>query len=137
MPTHFSGKVFTFRQPDGSSIELRGWGDQSYAVFETLDGFTVTKNAETGYYEVARLSDDGSALEPASNLLRRLDGAAAGLARGLRVRPSSGSRADAVSSAALRSAISCAPSARRPPRADRCSPRRSGARSATSSASAC
>jgi M6 family metalloprotease-like protein len=86
MPTHFSGKVFTFRQPDGSSIELRGWGDQSYAVFETLDGFTVTKNAETGYYEVARLSDDGSALEPASNLLRRLDGAAAGLARGLRVR---------------------------------------------------
>ena len=85
MATRFDGKVFTFTQPDGSSIQLRGFGDQNYAVFETLDGFTVTKNPATGYYEVARLSADGSALEPAPSPGGRLDGAAAGVARGLRV----------------------------------------------------
>jgi hypothetical protein len=50
MATRFDGKVFTFTQPDGTPIQLRGFGDQNYAVFETLDGFTVTKNPVTGYY---------------------------------------------------------------------------------------
>jgi M6 family metalloprotease-like protein len=86
MATRFDGKVFTFTQPDGSTIPVRGFGDQNYAVFETLDGFTVTKNPATGYYEVARLTADGNALEPASGPRGRLDGAAAGLPRGLRVR---------------------------------------------------
>jgi hypothetical protein len=53
MSTPFIGEVFTFTQPDGTEIQLRGWGDQHYAVFETLDGYTVTQNPETGYYEVA------------------------------------------------------------------------------------
>jgi hypothetical protein len=65
MPTPFFGQVFTFTQPDGSTIELRGWGDQHYAVFETLDGYTVTQNPATGYWEVARLAPDGHSLEPA------------------------------------------------------------------------
>ena len=60
MPTPFNGQTFTFTQPDGSPIRLRGWGNQDYAVFETLDGYTVTRNAATGYYEVATLTpDDG------------------------------------------------------------------------------
>jgi hypothetical protein len=45
---------FTFSQPDGTPIHVRGWGDQYYAVFETLDGYTVAKNPATGYWEVAR-----------------------------------------------------------------------------------
>ena len=65
MPTPFFGQVFTFTQPDGSPIQLRGWGNQHYAVFETLDGYTVTRNPATGYYEVAQLSPDGDALQPA------------------------------------------------------------------------
>ena len=65
MATRFDGQIFTFTQPDGSTIQLRGWGDQNYAVFETLDGYTVTKNPATGYYEVARLVADGNALQPA------------------------------------------------------------------------
>ena len=40
----------------GSTIQLRGWGDQNHAVFETLDGYTVTKNPATGFQEVARVS---------------------------------------------------------------------------------
>jgi M6 family metalloprotease-like protein len=62
MPMPFSGKEFTFTNPDGSEIKVRGWGNQHYAVFETLDGFTVVKDPETGYYQYARLSEDKSHL---------------------------------------------------------------------------
>ncbi|HXI23424.1 MAG TPA: M6 family metalloprotease domain-containing protein [Pyrinomonadaceae bacterium] len=86
MATLFNGRIFTFTQPDGSTIQLRGFGDQHYAVFETLDGYTVTKNPTTGYYEVAQLSPDGNALQPTSAPGDPLDGAAAGVPRGLRVR---------------------------------------------------
>lgn len=86
MATPLDCRIFTFTQPDGSDIQLRGWGDQNYAVFETLDGFTVTKNPATGYYEVAQSSADGHALEPAPGAGERLDGAAAGVPPGLGVR---------------------------------------------------
>jgi M6 family metalloprotease-like protein len=85
MTMPFHGRTFAFTQPDGSKIQLRGWGDQHYAVFETLDGYTVTQNPTTGYYEVARLSADGSTLQPAAGVRGRLDGAGAGLPRGVRV----------------------------------------------------
>jgi hypothetical protein len=78
MAARFNGQVFTFTQPDGSAIQVRGWGDQYYAVFETLDGYTVTKNPATRYWEVARLAPDGNALEPAPTLGDRLDGLRAG-----------------------------------------------------------
>ena len=86
MAVRFDGQVFTFSQPDGTPIQVRGWGDQYYAVFETLDGYTVAKNPATGYWEVARLSPDGDALEPAAGAWPRLDGARAGVPKGLRVR---------------------------------------------------
>ena len=86
MAVRFDGQVFTFTQPDGTTIQLRGWGDQYYAVFETLDGYTVTKNPATGYWEVARLAPDGNALEPAPTAGARLEGARAGVPKGLRVR---------------------------------------------------
>ncbi len=38
MATPFLGNIFIFTQPDGSTLRVRGWGDQHYAVFETLDG---------------------------------------------------------------------------------------------------
>ena len=85
MATPFQGKTFTFTQPDGSKIKLRGWGDQHYAVFETLDGFTVVKNPSTGFYEIAQRSDDGSRLEPAGGPQGSLDGERAAVARGLRI----------------------------------------------------
>lgn len=63
MATPFRNKQFTFTQPDGTKLQVRGTGDQNYAVFETLDGYTVTKNPHTGFYEIATLSSDGSNLE--------------------------------------------------------------------------
>src|SRR5262245_32350852 len=86
MPTPFNGEIFTFTQPDGSTIQVRGWGDQHYAVFETLDGYTVTQDPVTGYWQVARLSSDGNALEPAPGPNGPLDGRGASLPVGLRVR---------------------------------------------------
>ena len=86
MSSPFNGQVFTFRQPDGSTIEVRGWGDQHYAVFETLDGYTVTQNPATGYWEVARLTPDGHNLEPAGGPAGPLDARGAGVPRGLRIR---------------------------------------------------
>jgi len=88
MATSFSARIFNFTQPDGSTIQLRGWGNQYNAVFETLDGYTVTKNPATGFFEVARLSPDGNSLHPAAPAptpAARLDGNAAGVPRGLRV----------------------------------------------------
>jgi len=75
MATPFSGKTFTFTQPDGTKIQVRGWGDQHYAVFETLDGYTVVKNPSTGFFEIAQLSNDETRLEPAPGPQGNLDGA--------------------------------------------------------------
>jgi M6 family metalloprotease-like protein len=86
MPAAFIGQVFTFAQPDGSTIQVRGWGDQHYAVFETLDGYTVVRNPVTGYWEIARLTSDGNALEPAPGPAGPLDARGAGVPRGLRIR---------------------------------------------------
>ena len=44
MANPFDGEIFTFTQPDGTQFEVRGWGNQYSAVFETLDGYTVGKD---------------------------------------------------------------------------------------------
>lgn len=59
MPMPFRGKEFTFTQPDGQLITVKGWGNQFQAVFETLDGFTVVRNPDTGFFEYAAASEDG------------------------------------------------------------------------------
>ena len=110
MAARFDGQIFTFTQPDGTPIQLRGWGDQYYAVFETLDGYTVTKNPATGYWEVARLAPDGNALEPAPAAGARLDGACRrrrGAARAPRKRDGRGPR---VGPSRLRPPLRAAPS---------------------------
>lgn len=73
MSIPFYGKQFTFVQPDGRQIEVKGSGDQHHAVFETPEGYAVVKDAASGFYEFATLSGDGDELEPT--------GARAGLVR--------------------------------------------------------
>ncbi|PHS39835.1 MAG: hypothetical protein COB07_05400 [Sulfurovum sp.] len=85
MPAPFMDKIFTFTQPDGTKFKVRGTGDQGYAVFETLDGYTVVKNPNTGFYEIAQISDDGTMLEPASAPQGNLDATRAGAAPGVRI----------------------------------------------------
>ena len=55
-------EVVTIREPDGSSVEIRVWGDEFYSVGETLDGFTVVRDGATGILSYAELSADGTEL---------------------------------------------------------------------------
>jgi M6 family metalloprotease-like protein len=87
MSTPFIGESFTFTQPDGSTIDVRGWGDQHYAVFETLDGFTLTRNPATGFWEVAQLAPDGASLEPVPGARALPDGGRARVAPRVRITP--------------------------------------------------
>ncbi|MGI9598199.1 MAG: M6 family metalloprotease domain-containing protein [Acidimicrobiales bacterium] len=62
MSMPFDGQIFTFQNPDGSEVTLRGWGNQHYAVFEDLEGYTVTRDPDSGFYHYAELSDDSERL---------------------------------------------------------------------------
>ncbi len=56
------GKVFPMRQPDGTVIQVRIWGDEYYTVVESLDGYTLVRDLDTGFIDYARLSTDGNTL---------------------------------------------------------------------------
>jgi M6 family metalloprotease-like protein len=64
MSVPFHGEEFTFKQPDGTEILVRGWGDQHNARFETLDGFPVMENPATGFYEYAAVHATGEEVRP-------------------------------------------------------------------------
>ncbi len=40
------GELFDLRQPDGSLVPVRIWGDEFYRVVESLDGYTLVRDAE-------------------------------------------------------------------------------------------
>jgi len=85
MPSPFYGKEFTFTQPDGSQIKVKGWGNQHEAVFETFDGYTIVKDPTTGFYQYANLSDDKNYLEPTGVKVGLVDPEILGLVKHLRV----------------------------------------------------
>ncbi len=85
MPYPFYNKEFEFTQPDKTQIRLRGWGNQNYAIFETLDGFTVIKDPVTGYYEYAKLSADESFLEPTGIRVGLVDPAVIGIEKHIKI----------------------------------------------------
>ncbi len=92
----FFGEEFTFTQPDGSQITVRGYGDQHFAVFETLDGYTVTRNPLTGFFDYAALSPDAVEFRATGIPAGAADPAAAGLGRRLRI-SAAAARAKALS----------------------------------------
>jgi len=50
MSVRFQDRPFTLTQPDGSTLAVRGSGNQFRARFETLDGRPVVLNPQTGWY---------------------------------------------------------------------------------------
>ncbi len=56
MSAPFFAKEFTFTQPDGTSLPVKGWGDQHYARFETIDGYSVIEDPVSGAYQYATLT---------------------------------------------------------------------------------
>ncbi|MEY2475087.1 MAG: hypothetical protein QOG87_402 [Actinomycetota bacterium] len=85
MPERYEGQEFTFFDPDGSEIPVRGWGNQFAAVFETLDGYTVVQDPDSRFFHYADLSPDGAELVPSGNRAADADPAVLGLARHIRV----------------------------------------------------
>jgi M6 family metalloprotease-like protein len=85
MSVPFSSKEFTFTQPDGSDLQVRGWGDQHHAVFETLNGYTIVKDPATGFYQYADVSRDGDDLIPTGARPRLVNPRNLNLAPGVRV----------------------------------------------------
>jgi len=77
------GETVSIRQADGTYADLRVWGDEFYAVAETADGYTVTRDPATGLYCYAAVSSDGRALESTGVPVR--EAAPAGLSRHLRI----------------------------------------------------
>ncbi|WP_432328152.1 M6 family metalloprotease domain-containing protein [Mucilaginibacter sp. P25] len=82
MPAPFYAQQFTFRQPDGSLLQVRGWGDQHYAHFETLDGYTVIRDPKTRFYHYAVISN--GVLTPSGIQAGKADPGALTITKGLR-----------------------------------------------------
>lgn len=99
----FQAKAFVFSQPDGTRLQVIGFGDQHTAYFETPEGYTLTRD-DQGYYCYADLSPIGELratavrpteraprplgltqhLRPAPRLERGPAAAAGGFRKGLR-----------------------------------------------------
>ena len=69
MPTPFVNEHFTFTNPDGSTVEVVGSGNQFFAHFETDDGYTVVKDPRSGFYAYAETSNDNRRLLPVNNAI--------------------------------------------------------------------
>lgn len=78
-------KNVSFIQPDGTEVTLHGQGNEFYAIFETLDGFTVTFDPETTAYYYAELSSDGNDFVSTGLLVGRADPAQFGIIPHLRL----------------------------------------------------
>ena len=89
MPVPFAGKEFTFTNPDGSEIRVRGWGNQYHAVFETLDGYTVVKDPVSGIFHYADLSKDKDSLVPSGTKVGQKDPQSLSLPQHIRIRKDS------------------------------------------------
>lgn len=86
MPLQFLDEEFTFTNPDGSTIKVRGSGNQYYAVFETMDGYTIVKDPDSGFYQYAELSEDKNDLNPTGTNVDAVDPTTLGLSPHIRVR---------------------------------------------------
>jgi hypothetical protein len=78
-------KTISFTQPDGTRVELWGKGDEFYANFETLDGYTVVFDQALKAYCYAELAADESALVSTGIQVQEGDPEALGLGQHLRL----------------------------------------------------
>jgi len=81
--------LFSYRQPDGKTIDVHVKGDECYAREETPDGYLIIQDPGTKYWCYAQVSKDGKALESTGIVVGRgtpgLKAGRAPLVRHLRV----------------------------------------------------
>ena len=51
--------TYTYHQPDGSTLEVKLYGDEFFAYQRTVDGQEVTLDGQTGFWCYASLASDG------------------------------------------------------------------------------
>ena len=88
MSMPFVNREFTFAQPDGTQIKVRGTGNQHQATFTTLDGYTVVQDPVSRFYHYAEPTDG----HPQSSGIRagRADASALGLPRAVKPKNAAG-----------------------------------------------
>jgi M6 family metalloprotease-like protein len=57
------GDVYSFKQPDGSRVQVKVWGDEFYQRVESVDGYSLTRNS-SGWICYANLSDNEAEFLP-------------------------------------------------------------------------
>ena len=66
----YKGEVFRLKQPDGSHVEVKVWGDEFYQRVESMDGYTLVRDSDTGWICYAELSEDESSFIPTDAIYR-------------------------------------------------------------------
>jgi M6 family metalloprotease-like protein len=81
------GEVRSIKQPDGTRVSVRIWGDEFYQVVESLDGYTLTFDWDTHFACYARLAPDGNRLVSTGVPVGTVDPKTLGLPRHMRINP--------------------------------------------------
>ena len=81
------GEEFAVKQPDGTPLQVRIWGDEFYQVVESLDGYTLIRDPDSTFICYAGLSADESELISTGVAVGQGDPAAMGLTPHLRITP--------------------------------------------------
>lgn len=56
-----SGEIYKLKQPDGTVVAVRVYGDEYYQDVESLEGYTLVRDEVTGWICYAELSANGNA----------------------------------------------------------------------------
>lgn len=78
------GKKYNISQPSGDVVQVRIWGDEFYQIVESLDGYTLIRDPNTGIISYAQLSTDGKELISTGYAIGEIDPAALGLVKHIR-----------------------------------------------------
>ena len=60
----YNGDIIELKQPDGTKTEVRFYGDEYYCRGESLDGYTVMRDKQSGWIVYAVLNDAGTEFVP-------------------------------------------------------------------------
>ncbi|MBI3518795.1 MAG: M6 family metalloprotease domain-containing protein [Bacteroidetes bacterium] len=70
----FNGQIQHFKQPDGSMVDVRLYGNEFYMRAEGLDGYTLVRDKVNGWICYATLSDDKMELRATSVVYKGIVG---------------------------------------------------------------
>ena len=60
----YDGQEMEVEQPDGTTVIAKGYGDEYYGRYESLDGYTLIRDCNSGWLVYADVNDDSSELVP-------------------------------------------------------------------------